>query len=209
MPDRGGFSLQNLRQSWGGASRRECSGYRSSTGQAFWRGRIARGITRNAILAQLSWTDWTLVSSSGYSFERSAVSKELSPKRSRFSPAHRICRQIVEKWREAVLCGRRNERAPGGPRCERDAAYFRVPPECVQAIIAGGAPAIQASIEGAEDDALGGSLAIQERGLNKDDVVCGITASGRTPLVKGALEAARAVARCNDPTHVQSWARSR
>ena len=70
---------------------------------------------------------------------------------------------------------------------------FGVPPECVQAIIAGGAPAIQASIEGAEDDALGGSLAIQERGLTKDDVVCGITASGRTPFVKGALEAARAV----------------
>ena len=70
---------------------------------------------------------------------------------------------------------------------------FGVPPEFVQAIIAGGAPAIQASIEGAEDDALGGSLAIEERGVTKNDVVCGISASGRTPFVKGALEAARAV----------------
>lgn len=70
---------------------------------------------------------------------------------------------------------------------------FGVPPDRVQAIIAGGAPAIQASVEGAEDDIRGGTLAVQERGVTKGDVVCGITASGRTPFVRGALEAAKAV----------------
>ena len=69
---------------------------------------------------------------------------------------------------------------------------FGVPPDRVQAIIAGGAPAIQASAEGAEDDTLAGSLAIQERGIVEGDIVCGITASGRTPFVRGALQAAKA-----------------
>jgi N-acetylmuramic acid 6-phosphate etherase len=68
---------------------------------------------------------------------------------------------------------------------------FGVPPDRVQAIIAGGAPAIQASVEGAEDDALAGALAIQERGVTQGDAVCGITASGRTPFVRGALQAAK------------------
>jgi N-acetylmuramic acid 6-phosphate etherase len=68
---------------------------------------------------------------------------------------------------------------------------FGVPPDRVQAIIAGGAPAIQASIEGAEDDAIAGALAIKERGVAAKDVVCGISASGRTPFVRGALETAR------------------
>jgi N-acetylmuramic acid 6-phosphate etherase len=70
---------------------------------------------------------------------------------------------------------------------------FGVPPDRVQVIIAGGAPAIQASVEGAEDDDMAGVLAIQERGVTKGDAVCGITASGRTPFVRGALQAAKTV----------------
>jgi N-acetylmuramic acid 6-phosphate etherase len=70
---------------------------------------------------------------------------------------------------------------------------FGVSPDRVQAIIAGGAPAIQASVEGAEDDVIAGTLAVQERGIEEGDVVCGITASGRTPFVRGALEAAKAL----------------
>jgi N-acetylmuramic acid 6-phosphate etherase len=69
---------------------------------------------------------------------------------------------------------------------------FGVSSDRVQAIIAGGAPAIQASVEGAEDDMLAGALAVQERGVARGDTVCGITASGRTPFVRGALQAARA-----------------
>ncbi|HEY5704257.1 MAG TPA: N-acetylmuramic acid 6-phosphate etherase [Terrimicrobiaceae bacterium] len=69
---------------------------------------------------------------------------------------------------------------------------FGLSPDRVQAIIAGGAPAIQASVEGAEDDSMAGTLAVQERGVAKGDAVCGITASGRTPFVRGALQAARA-----------------
>jgi N-acetylmuramic acid 6-phosphate etherase len=70
---------------------------------------------------------------------------------------------------------------------------FGVSPSLVQALIAGGAAAIQQSIEGAEDDADAGALAVRERGVTAQDVVCGITASGRTPFVRGALEAATAI----------------
>lgn len=67
---------------------------------------------------------------------------------------------------------------------------FGVSPSLVQALIAGGPAAIQQSIEGAEDDALAGAQAVRDRGVSPADVLCGITASGRTPFVRGALEAA-------------------
>ena len=68
---------------------------------------------------------------------------------------------------------------------------FSASPEMVQGIIAGGATALSRSVEGAEDDSGRGALAIQERGVNGSDVVCGITASGRAPFVLGALAEAK------------------
>jgi N-acetylmuramic acid 6-phosphate etherase len=68
---------------------------------------------------------------------------------------------------------------------------FRVPPERVQGIIAGGQEALWRSIEGAEDSSQGGAAAIAYRGVNGRDVVVGIAASGRTPFVWGALNAAK------------------
>lgn len=70
---------------------------------------------------------------------------------------------------------------------------FGAPPEQVQAIMAGGAPAIHRAVEGAEDEREGGELAMLERGVAQGDVVCGIAASGRTPFVLGALGKARAL----------------
>jgi N-acetylmuramic acid 6-phosphate etherase len=89
---------------------------------------------------------------------------------------------------------------------------FGVSPSQVQAMIAGGPSAIQQSIEGAEDDPLAGAQAVRDRGVTAADVVCGITASGRTPFVRGALEAAAGLgagtilvtcnpARAKDTTH--------
>jgi N-acetylmuramic acid 6-phosphate etherase len=68
---------------------------------------------------------------------------------------------------------------------------FGAAPELVQGIIAGGAPALHSAAEGAEDQAEAGAIAIAERGVTAGDVVCGITASGRTPFVLGALARAR------------------
>jgi N-acetylmuramic acid 6-phosphate etherase len=62
----------------------------------------------------------------------------------------------------------------------------------VQGIVAGGVSALYRSVEGAEDEPGGGALAIEERGVTGADIVCGISASGRTPFVLGALAAAKA-----------------
>jgi N-acetylmuramic acid 6-phosphate etherase len=67
---------------------------------------------------------------------------------------------------------------------------FRVPPDHVQGIIAGGNRALWESVEGAEDDATAGARAIQFRGVGRKDVVVGIAASGRTPFVWGAFREA-------------------
>jgi N-acetylmuramic acid 6-phosphate etherase len=68
---------------------------------------------------------------------------------------------------------------------------FGAPPELVQGIIAGGATALHRAVEGAEDQPAAGALAVLERGVSAGDVVCGLTASGRTPFVLGALARAR------------------
>lgn len=68
---------------------------------------------------------------------------------------------------------------------------FGTESELFQGIIAGGVTALYRSTEGAEDEAGGGALAVSERGVHSRDVVCGITASGRTPFVFGALAEAK------------------
>ena len=70
---------------------------------------------------------------------------------------------------------------------------FGAPPELVQGIIAGGATALHRAVEGAEDQPEAGAFAVLERGARLGDIVCGLTASGRTPFVLGALERARAL----------------
>ena len=70
---------------------------------------------------------------------------------------------------------------------------FGTPPELVQALIAGGAEAIGAAVENAEDDAQAGRDALADLDLTRHDAVVGIAASGRTPYVLGGLEHAREV----------------
>lgn len=68
---------------------------------------------------------------------------------------------------------------------------FGVDPNLVSAIIAGGPDAVFRSKEGAEDDRRTGFDAIDLGKISEKDVVIGIAASGSTPFVIGALEAAR------------------
>jgi len=69
---------------------------------------------------------------------------------------------------------------------------FGASPELVQGVMAGGVTALFRSVEGAEDEEGGGAIAMDERGVRDVDVVVGITASGRTPFVLGALARAKA-----------------
>jgi N-acetylmuramic acid 6-phosphate etherase len=68
---------------------------------------------------------------------------------------------------------------------------FGLEPGVFVAHHAGGGHALDTAVEGAEDDE---ALGIRDaRAVSAADVVVGITASGRTPYVAGALRAARAV----------------
>lgn len=68
---------------------------------------------------------------------------------------------------------------------------FNTAPGQVMALLAGGETAFVNAIEGAEDDAAAGAADLDRNGLSKADAVIGITASGRTPYVVGAVSHAR------------------
>jgi len=64
-------------------------------------------------------------------------------------------------------------------------------PSLVQGYIAGGDIALRTAVEGSEDDSESGAQLIREKGVGENDVVVGITASGSTPYVLGAIRQAR------------------
>lgn len=68
---------------------------------------------------------------------------------------------------------------------------FGVSQQMVQAVIAGGRRALTSAVEGAEDSAANGRRDLAAKRISSRDVVVGITASGSTPYVMGALEFAR------------------
>jgi N-acetylmuramic acid 6-phosphate etherase len=82
---------------------------------------------------------------------------------------------------------------------------FSTSPDMVQGIVAGDDSALTQPVESAEDDHDAGYAKLIEIGVNAQDVVVGIAASGRTPYVMGALKAANArgaatvAITCNDP----------
>lgn len=65
---------------------------------------------------------------------------------------------------------------------------FGVSPNLVQGIIAGGRKAVFVSVEGAEDSQTQGKAALLRKKLTSRDAVVGVSASGRTPFVLGALK---------------------
>jgi N-acetylmuramic acid 6-phosphate etherase len=67
---------------------------------------------------------------------------------------------------------------------------FRVEPDMVQGIIAGGPAAMFKAQEGAEDSPGDGAKAVDERQVGPNDVVMGIATGGTTPYVHGALRRA-------------------
>lgn len=70
---------------------------------------------------------------------------------------------------------------------------FNVPPHLVHGIIAGGEGALVRSAEASEDDPQAGARDLLASGFLPKDVVVGISASGRTPYVLGAIAKAREI----------------
>jgi N-acetylmuramic acid 6-phosphate etherase len=91
------------------------------------------------------------------------------------------------------------------------APTFGLPPGVVIAHLAGGDAAMERAVEGAEDDPAGGAAAAA--GVTAADLVIGLSASGRTPYVAGALTASArqgaftAVVTCNPGSPLRSLAR--
>jgi N-acetylmuramic acid 6-phosphate etherase len=67
---------------------------------------------------------------------------------------------------------------------------FGIPLSLVQAHLPGGAASYELVMESLEDDAAAGALAMRNAAVCERDVVVGITASGNTPYVCGALREA-------------------
>ena len=70
---------------------------------------------------------------------------------------------------------------------------FCSPPELVQGILAGGAPALLRSSEGLEDLPEQGQRDLRERGFGPGDALVGIAAGGTTPYVLGGLHHGQAL----------------
>ncbi|HET6251142.1 MAG TPA: N-acetylmuramic acid 6-phosphate etherase [Tepidisphaeraceae bacterium] len=69
---------------------------------------------------------------------------------------------------------------------------FRIDPQMVQGVIAGGEQAMFRPQEGAEDHSDDGAAAVDAKDIGPTDVVMGIAAGGTTPFVHGALRRAAA-----------------
>lgn len=68
---------------------------------------------------------------------------------------------------------------------------FGTPPELVVGLIAGGDVALRNAVENAEDNEAAGADDLKARGFCSKDVVVGISASGRSPYVLGAMAYAK------------------
>jgi N-acetylmuramic acid 6-phosphate etherase len=68
---------------------------------------------------------------------------------------------------------------------------FGIDPRMAQAVMAGGRAAVHRAKEGVEDDEAAGRRAVRTLRPARKDVVIGISASGVTPFVRGALTEAR------------------
>ncbi len=68
---------------------------------------------------------------------------------------------------------------------------FGVSQELIQGLIAGGVSALTVEIEGVEDDSVAGESVMKKTGVNRKDVVLGLSASGNTPFVLAAMDYAK------------------
>jgi len=68
---------------------------------------------------------------------------------------------------------------------------FGAPPELVVGLMAGGPEALHTAVENAEDDEEAGRDAVRSIRIGPLDALVGISASGRTPFVLGAIDQAR------------------
>ena len=116
-----------------------------------------------------------------------AVQKE----RERIAHGIEIISSAVRKGGRIILVGAGTSGRLGVVEAAEMPPTFSTSPRMVQAIMAGGQEAVFKAKEGVEDNFEEGSRSISRLRVTKKDVIIGVSASGITPFVRGALTRAR------------------
>lgn len=116
-----------------------------------------------------------------------AVARE----RERIALAVDIITQAVQKGGRLVFVGAGTSGRLGVLEAAEIPSTFGTAPELVQAIMAGGQSAVFKAREGVEDQYAEGARAVQRLAATRRDVFVGVSASGMTQFVRGALASAR------------------
>jgi N-acetylmuramic acid 6-phosphate etherase len=117
----------------------------------------------------------------------SAVTRE----KERIALGVEMIAQVLRKGGRIVFVGAGTSGRLGVLEAAEMPPTFGVNPHVVLAIIAGGKSALVRAREGVEDDYEEGSRSVARLRLTAKDVVVGVSASGMTPFVRGALSRAR------------------
>src|SRR5215467_1746382 len=102
-----------------------------------------------------------------------------------------IITQALRKGGRVIFVGAGTSGRLGVVEAAEMPPTFGTPPRLVQAIMAGGQDAVFKSREGVEDDYEEGGRSIARLRLSNRDVLVGVSASGITPFVRGALTRGR------------------
>ena len=102
-----------------------------------------------------------------------------------------IVAQALKKGGRIIFVGAGTSGRLGVVEASEMPPTFGTSPNTVQAIMAGGQDAVFRAKEGVEDNYEEGARSIARLRLSKKDVVIGVSASGMTPFVRGALTRAR------------------
>jgi N-acetylmuramic acid 6-phosphate etherase len=116
-----------------------------------------------------------------------AVGREIP----RIAPAVEAIARAFEQGGHLVYIGAGTSGRLGVLDASECPPTFNVPPDLVRGIIAGGEGALTRSSEASEDDPTAGARDLVDSGFAARDVLVGISASGRTPYVLGAVAKAR------------------
>ncbi|MBL7644905.1 MAG: N-acetylmuramic acid 6-phosphate etherase [Candidatus Hydrogenedentes bacterium] len=120
------------------------------------------------------------------------VGRALRQQASHLSDVVKLAGQTISRGGRIIYMGAGTSGRLGVLDASECPPTFGVDPERVTGIMAGGDAALREGAEGAEDDACQGVADLFQCKPSPDDLVVGIAASGTTPYVRAALDAARA-----------------
>jgi N-acetylmuramic acid 6-phosphate etherase len=129
----------------------------------------------------------------------------------RISVGVEIITQALRKGGRVIFVGAGTSGRLGIVESAEMPPTFGTTPDLVQAIMAGGKNAVVRAKEGVEDNYEEGARSVNRLRPTKKDVVIGVSASGMTPFVRGALTRARKAASkiifvtCDPRTELQTF----